>query len=131
MKTVCVIGTRPEVIKTAPVVHERRRFRGRAEVEVCVTGQHRETLDLFDIRPDYDLDVMKDGQSLADLRTRSYLVLTDSRDIQKEGPTLGKPVLVLREITERPEGVATGSAKVIGTDRERIVEVLLRQKPGR
>jgi UDP-N-acetylglucosamine 2-epimerase len=131
MKTVCVIGTRPEVIKTAPVVHERRRFRGRGEVEVCVTGQHCETLDLFDIRPDYDLDVMKDGQSLADLPTRSYLVLTDSRGIQKEAPALGNPVLVLREITERPEGVATGSAKVIGTDHERIVEVLLRQKRGR
>lgn len=74
MKTLCVIGTRPEAIKTAPVVHELRRSCGSAEVKVCVTGQHREMLDqmldLFDIRPDYDLDVMQDGQSLAGLSAR-------------------------------------------------------------
>ena len=74
MKILCVVGTRPEIIKTAPVVLELRRARGRAEVKVCVTGQHREMLDqmlkLFDIRPEYDLDVMRAGQSLADLSAR-------------------------------------------------------------
>lgn len=74
MKILSVIGTRPEAIKTAPVVHELRRSGGRAEVKVCVTGQHREMLDqmlsLFDLRPDYDLAVMQDGQSLADLSAR-------------------------------------------------------------
>ena len=49
-------------------------------------------------------------------------VLTDSGGIQEEAPTLGKPVLVLRDTTERPEGVAAGTAKLVGTSRRRIVE---------
>jgi UDP-N-acetylglucosamine 2-epimerase (non-hydrolysing) len=56
------------------------------------------------------------------LMARSHLVLTDSGGIQEEAPSLGKPVLVLREITERPEGVEAGTAIVVGTDRRRIVE---------
>ena len=52
---------------------------------------------------------------------RASLVLTDSGGIQEEAPTFGTPVLVLREVTERPEGVAAGVAKLVGTDRERIV----------
>lgn len=55
------------------------------------------------------------------LMNRAYLVLTDSGGVQEEAPSLGKPVLVLREVTERPEGVAAGTAIVVGTDRERIV----------
>jgi UDP-N-acetylglucosamine 2-epimerase (non-hydrolysing) len=55
------------------------------------------------------------------LVSRSDLVLTDSGGLQEEAPSLGKPVLVLREVTERPEGVAAGTALVVGTDRERIV----------
>jgi UDP-N-acetylglucosamine 2-epimerase (non-hydrolysing) len=57
------------------------------------------------------------------LMNRSYLVLTDSGGVQEEAPSLGKPVLVLREVTERPEGVAAGTAVVVGTDQERIVRV--------
>jgi UDP-N-acetylglucosamine 2-epimerase (non-hydrolysing) len=57
------------------------------------------------------------------LMNRSYLVLTDSGGVQEEAPSLGKPVLVLREVTERPEGVAAGTAVVVGTDRDRIVSV--------
>ncbi|HEY3011214.1 MAG TPA: UDP-N-acetylglucosamine 2-epimerase (non-hydrolyzing) [Gemmatimonadales bacterium] len=57
------------------------------------------------------------------LMNRAYLVLTDSGGVQEEAPSLGKPVLVLREVTERPEGVAAGTAVVVGTDRERIVNV--------
>lgn len=56
------------------------------------------------------------------LMDRAYLVLTDSGGVQEEAPSLGKPVLVLREVTERPEGVAAGTAVVVGTDRARIVE---------
>jgi UDP-N-acetylglucosamine 2-epimerase (non-hydrolysing) len=52
---------------------------------------------------------------------RAYLVLTDSGGIQEEAPGLGKPVLVLRDVTERPEAVAAGTARVIGTARERLV----------
>jgi UDP-N-acetylglucosamine 2-epimerase (non-hydrolysing) len=59
---------------------------------------------------------------LVALMSRSYLVLTDSGGIQEEAPALGKPVLVLREQTERPEAVAAGVARVVGTDRRRIVE---------
>jgi UDP-N-acetylglucosamine 2-epimerase (non-hydrolysing) len=57
------------------------------------------------------------------LMDRCYLVLTDSGGVQEEAPSLGKPVLVLREVTERPEGVEAGTAVVVGTDRDRIVAV--------
>jgi UDP-N-acetylglucosamine 2-epimerase (non-hydrolysing) len=56
----------------------------------------------------------------------SHLILTDSGGVQEEAPSLGKPVLVLRETTERPEGVSAGSARIIGTNRERIVAETLR-----
>jgi UDP-N-acetylglucosamine 2-epimerase (non-hydrolysing) len=55
------------------------------------------------------------------LLDRSTLVLTDSGGVQEEAPTFGKPVLVMRETTERPEGIAAGTAKLVGTDPERIV----------
>ena len=51
---------------------------------------------------------------------RSYLILTDSGGIQEEAPSLGKPVLVMRDTTERPEGVAAGTLKLVGTDEETI-----------
>jgi UDP-N-acetylglucosamine 2-epimerase (non-hydrolysing) len=54
------------------------------------------------------------------LMKRSTLILTDSGGIQEEGPALGKPLLVMRETTERPEGIAAGTAKLVGTDPERI-----------
>jgi len=57
------------------------------------------------------------------LMNRAYLVLTDSGGVQEEAPSLGKPVLVLREVTERPEGVAAGTAVVVGTEQGRIVSV--------
>jgi UDP-N-acetylglucosamine 2-epimerase (non-hydrolysing) len=63
-----------------------------------------------------------------DLMRRAYLLITDSGGIQEEGPSLGKPVLVLRDKTERPEAVAAGTVKLVGTDEHRIVseaEVLL------
>ncbi len=55
------------------------------------------------------------------LMRRAYLILTDSGGIQEEAPALGKPVLVLRRVTERPEGIEAGTARLVGTDRERIV----------
>lgn len=60
------------------------------------------------------------------LMARSYLILTDSGGIQEEAPSLGKPVLVLREVTERPEGVEAGVLKVVGTDPDRIVAEVAR-----
>jgi len=53
--------------------------------------------------------------------SKSYLILTDSGGIQEEAPSLGKPVLVLRDVTERMEGIKAGSALLVGTNRERIV----------
>ncbi len=61
-----------------------------------------------------------------DLMRRAWLVLTDSGGIQEEGPSLGKPILVLRENTERPEGVEAGSVKLVGTQTRRIVEEAVR-----
>ncbi len=56
------------------------------------------------------------------LMSLSYLVLTDSGGIQEEAPSLGKPVLVMRETTERPEAVKAGTVKLVGTSKERIIE---------
>ncbi|WP_299452783.1 UDP-N-acetylglucosamine 2-epimerase (non-hydrolyzing) [uncultured Pigmentiphaga sp.] len=72
MKTLCVFGTRPEAIKMAPLVQALAKDK-RFESKVCVTGQHREmldqVLDLFAIKPDYDLNIMKAGQDLTDVST--------------------------------------------------------------
>jgi UDP-N-acetylglucosamine 2-epimerase (non-hydrolysing) len=61
-------------------------------------------------------------EEFAHLMSRAHIILTDSGGIQEEAPSLGKPVLVLREVTERPEGVEAGTAVVVGTDSARIVE---------
>ena len=53
---------------------------------------------------------------------RAYLLLTDSGGIQEEAPSLGKPVLVMRDTTERPEAISAGTVRLVGTDVERIVE---------
>src|SRR5690606_34498621 len=55
------------------------------------------------------------------LMDRSWLIVTDSGGIQEEAPSLGKPVLVMREVTERPEAVAAGTVQLVGTEPERIV----------
>ena len=77
-----VFGTRPEAIKMAPLVKEFQKHRDTFETVVCVTGQHRQmldqVLDLFEITPDYDLDIMKQGQDLYDVTAR---VLTGMRDV--------------------------------------------------
>lgn len=84
-KIMLVFGTRPEAIKMAPLVKEFQKYPEDFETVVCVTGQHREMLDqvlhIFDIRPDYDLNIMKQGQDLYDVTAR---VLTGMRDVLKE-----------------------------------------------
>jgi len=60
------------------------------------------------------------------LMNRAYLILTDSGGIQEEAPSLGKPVLVLRKTTERPEGIKAGTAKLIGTDSESIFSEIMK-----
>ena len=73
-KVMLVFGTRPEAIKMAPLVKEFQKQKERIETGVCVTGQHREMLDqvleIFDIKPDYDLNIMKQGQDLYDVTAR-------------------------------------------------------------
>ena len=80
-----VFGTRPEAIKMAPLVKEFQKYPASFETIVCVTGQHRQMLDqvlqLFEITPDYDLDIMKPGQDLYDVTSR---VLLGMRDVLKE-----------------------------------------------
>ena len=80
-----VFGTRPEAIKMAPLVKEFQKHPDTFKTIVCVTGQHRQMLDqvlgLFEITPDYDLDIMKQGQDLYDVTAR---VLVGLRDVLKE-----------------------------------------------
>ncbi len=71
--------------------------------------------------PNIELIEPLDYVPFVDLMRRAYLILTDSGGIQEEAPSLGKPVLVLREKTERPEAVEAGTVKLVGTDVERIV----------
>ena len=86
MKTVMLVfGTRPEAIKMCPLVKEFQKYPEDFNTVVCVTGQHREMLDqvlkIFDVTPDYDLNIMKQGQDLTDVTSR---VLTGMRDVFKE-----------------------------------------------
>lgn len=80
-----VFGTRPEAIKMCPLIKEFKKFSTEFETIVCVTGQHREMLDqvlkIFDVKPDYDLNIMKRGQDLTDVTSR---VLIGLRDVFKE-----------------------------------------------
>ena len=84
-KIMLIFGTRPEAIKMAPLVKEFQKHPETFKTIVCVTGQHRQMLDqvlgLFEITPDYDLDIMKQGQDLYDVTAR---VLVGLRDVLKE-----------------------------------------------
>ena len=84
-KVMLVFGTRPEAIKMCPLVKEFQKHPDEFETIICVTGQHREMLDqvltIFDVKPDYDLNIMKQGQDLYDVTAR---VLTGMRDVFKE-----------------------------------------------
>ena len=87
-----VFGTRPEAIKMAPLIKELQKYPDQFQTIVCVTGQHREMLDqvlhIFDIHPDYDLNIMKQGQDLYDVTAR---VLTGMREVLQDT----RPDLVL------------------------------------
>lgn len=84
-KILLVFGTRPEAIKMAPLVRSLKKYPEKFVTLVCVTGQHRQMLDqvleIFDIKPDFDLNIMKQGQDLYDVTTR---VLTGMRDVLTE-----------------------------------------------
>jgi UDP-N-acetylglucosamine 2-epimerase (non-hydrolysing) len=87
----------------------------RATIQEVLGGQER-----------VELTEPLDYPGLVDLQRRAHLVVTDSGGIQEEAPSLGKPILVLRETTERPEGVEAGCARLIGTDRARVRAETLR-----
>lgn len=84
-KVMLVFGTRPEAIKMCPLVKEFQKHTEEFETIVCVTGQHREMLDqvlkIFDVKPDIDLNIMKQGQDLTDVTVR---ILNGMRDVFKE-----------------------------------------------
>lgn len=90
IKVMNVFGTRPEAIKMAPVVLELQKHADRIQTIVAVTAQHRQmldqVLDLFQITPDYDLDIMSQGQTLYDITTKSLMGLKDV--LAKEKPDL-------------------------------------------
>ena len=100
-----VFGTRPEAIKMCPLVKEFQKYPKDFETIVCVTGQHREMLDqvlkIFEVTPDYDLNIMKQGQDLYDVAAR---VLTGMRDT-----------------IERPEALKSGTVHLVGTNHDLIV----------
>lgn len=155
MKVLSIIGTRPEVIKMAPVIKELSRYPYLIKIRVCVTGQRRELLDqmmgIFDITSDHNLNMtrllslQRDSGELAlsnvkgisliqplgylqmvQVQRCSRLILTDSGGLQEEAPSMGIPVLVLRYKTERPEALAAGAAKLVGTQKRKIIEEVIR-----
>lgn len=124
------------------VTAHRRESWGAALIEVCaavaeVVDRHDDVHVVFPVHlnPNVDHTVRSilsgrkrvhlvpplDYLAFVDVMRRAHLVLTDSGGVQEEAPSFGKPILVLRNVTERPEGVARGVAKLVGTDRERIV----------
>lgn len=102
-----LLATRGDVQIVYPV-HPNPNVRGVVEAELGGT-------------PNVHLIDPQDYLPFLYLQKRSYLVLTDSGGVQEEAPSLGKPVLVMRENTERPEGVAAGTARLVGTDIETIL----------
>ena len=116
-KVMLVFGTRPEAIKMAPLVKFFQRNNDDYETIVCVTGQHREMLDqvlrIFEIKPDYDLNIMKQEQDLYDVTSRVLLGMRDALGsfnpdiIQLHGDTQHRQHLLLRRI-EKPYIIVTG-----------------------
>jgi len=123
-KVLCVFGTRPEAIKMAPIIRELQRRSQEVVCRVCVTAQHREmldqVLDIFDIRPDHDLHIMRENQSLADLTaavfTRFAPILEQERPdwmlVQGDTTTVMAATLVAyyqrRQVGHVEAGLRTG-----------------------
>ena len=76
MKILCIFGTRPEAIKLAPVIQELRKNKKKFSLKICSTGQHKEllkqALDNFDLKTDYDFEIMKTNQSLENLTIKVF-----------------------------------------------------------
>lgn len=104
-----ILDHHPDTVVVFPV-HKNPKVRECVEAEL---GAHERVILIEPL----------DYQPFANLLARAYLVLTDSGGIQEEAPSLGKPVLVLRDTTERPEAVDAGTVKLVGTDRDTVYEV--------
>ncbi len=103
-----IVDRNPDVLLAVPM---HRNPAVRETLREALEGKQR--VQLFE-PPDY--------AAFVKLMQRSALILTDSGGVQEEAPSFGKPVLVLRETTERPEGVEAGTARLVGTDKDRIIE---------
>ena len=94
MTVACVLGTRPDAVKMAPVVKEFARFPAQVRQIIISTGQHREMLDqvlsVFDIQPDHDLELMRDRQTLSDLTARALSALTPILEAEKPDLVIGQ-----------------------------------------
>jgi UDP-N-acetylglucosamine 2-epimerase (non-hydrolysing) len=101
-----IVNTFPDVVVVFPV-HKNPKVREVVEAELGNLDRIH-LIDPLEYEP------------FANLLARSYLILTDSGGIQEEAPSLGKPVLVLRDTTERPEAIAAGTVKLIGTEKQRV-----------
>lgn len=104
IKVMTVFGTRPEAIKMAPVVLELQKHADKIQTIVAVTAQHRQmldqVLDLFRITPDYDLDIMSQGQTLYDITTKSLMGLKDV--LAKENRTWSWSTAIRRRPSPAP-----------------------------
>lgn len=124
------------------VTVHRRENRGQPIKNICrsirrIVALHQDVQVLFSVHPNPEVQKVVreelkethrvwlleplDYEPFVHLMAKAYLILTDSGGIQEEAPSLGKPTLVLRNVTERPEGVRAGTLKVVGTEKERIV----------
>jgi len=83
----------------------------------------RPVFKILDALPNVHLMDPLDYPAFVYIMNKSYLIITDSGGIQEEAPSLGKPVLVMRDVTERIEGIEAGTAKIVGTDHDTIVKV--------
>jgi UDP-N-acetylglucosamine 2-epimerase len=112
MRAVVDVADAADDVQVVVSVHPNPRVR--ATVERVLAGHARiRVIDPVDYVP------------FVKLMQRAYIILTDSGGIQEEAPSFGVPVLVLRKVTERPEGVAAGTTKVVGVDRAGIVAAAL------
>lgn len=138
------LGGLPEDHRVILVTAHRRENLGRPLESICravldIAARHRDRVKIvFPVHPNSKVhdtvhkmlgqsrDVLLlpplDYRTLVHVISKCHLVLSDSGGIQEEAPSIGKPVLVLRKITERPEGIGAGVARLVGTDRETIVE---------
>lgn len=111
------------------ICHALKALAGRGDIEIVYPvhlnpNVQEPVMRILDNVPNIHLIAPLDYLAFVRLMQRAHVVLTDSGGVQEEAPALGKPVLVLRDVTERPEAVAAGTVELVGTDTARIVEAV-------